>query len=98
MPRQTSTQLGLWPDPTFVGNRARHFRRPPQPEYAVYMETQQWRCQRNEAIVRQQFKCFDCGCEERLQAHHTTYAHLGDEWPEDIEALCDRCHARRHGK
>lgn len=91
-----SDQLNLWPDATLGGNRARHFKQS-RPEYSVYMGTQQWRCRRSEVIMRQRFRCYDCGCEEPLQVHHTTYAHLGDEWPEEMEALCRSCHHRRHG-
>lgn len=93
-----ANQLGLWPDATYDGNRTRHFRKSSRPEYAVYMGTQQWRCRRTEVIERQRFRCYDCGCEERLQVHHANYDHLGDEWPEDVEALCRRCHDRRHSR
>jgi len=85
-------QLGLWPDPTFDGNRTRPYRRKQNP----YAGSKQWRCRRDEVIQRQRFRCWRCQREERLQVHHLTYDHLGDERPSELVALCITCHGVVH--
>jgi len=88
--------MALWPDASFDGNRTRNFRRSPQQQradyYAVYLNSQQWRCRRAEVIERAKFVCARCGKERRLQVHHSSYVHLGDEYPADLQALCVSCH------
>jgi len=38
-----------------------------------------------------------CACgREATHAHHLTYERLGNEWPEDLEALCKACHDDIH--
>ena len=99
MTREFGTQLALWPDASFDGNRTRNFRRSPQQArvdyYRAYLQSPQWECRRRETIVRAKFRCERCGklrAVRRLQVHHLTYEHLGDEYPEQLVAVCVRCH------
>jgi len=98
MPKEAVYQLGLWPDASFDGNRTRNFRRTPQRarhDYRqVYGSTPQWQCRRSEPILRDKFRCQRCGRERRLQIHHLSYAHLGDEYPSEIVSLCRSCHEK----
>lgn len=34
----------------------------------------------------------------RLEVHHLTYEHFGDELPEEIVVLCEKCHAKADEK
>lgn len=90
--RDPARQLSLWPDPTFDGIHTRPYRRVQNP----YAGSNQWRCRRNETIPRQRFRCARCGREKRLQVHHLTYDHVGDERPADLVALCLTCHWTIH--
>ena|SRR6266542_2090390 len=90
-------QLSLWPDASFDGNRTHHLRTAQQARrdyHQTYLGTEQWQCRRREAIQRGKFRCANCYKERRLQIHHLSYAHLGDEQPSDIVALCRSCHER----
>jgi hypothetical protein len=59
--------------------------------YDRYMRSTAWREKRIEALARAGWRCQRC---RRLatEVHHVTYARLGHEWPDDLEALCDTCH------
>ncbi len=61
-----------------------------------YLRTARWRETREHAIARAGGCCEECGNAHGLEAHHKTYAHLGDERPQDLEVLCSYCHAERH--
>jgi len=45
-------------------------------------------------------KCAICGATEKLEVHHSTYEHHGDELHhlEDLVCLCNKCHAKQHNK
>jgi 5-methylcytosine-specific restriction endonuclease McrA len=101
VPRDYADQLGLWDDRTFDGGSSRQFRRSPQQAradyYHVYLGTPQWQCRRREVIERGRFRCARCGKQRRLQVHHKSYmfpGQVGDESPEQLEALCVDCHER----
>lgn len=63
-------------------------------EYQEYIGSALWRARRRQVIDRQDGKCW-CG-EPATDAHHLTYEHLGDEFPDELEALCAACHERAH--
>jgi 5-methylcytosine-specific restriction endonuclease McrA len=97
MPRTThphAGQLSLFPTGRLMTRRKHHPNRGEQ--YRVWLGTVQWQHRRELAMERADYRCTDCGCEDRLVAHHTSYARVGDEWPEDLEALCPDCHDKRH--
>ena len=45
-------------------------------------------------LYRAQGSCDRCGSKGPLQVHHITYDRLYDEKPEDLEALCLKCHKK----
>jgi 5-methylcytosine-specific restriction endonuclease McrA len=51
---------------------------------------------RNEVNRRASGCCEDCGERLALQLHHLHYDTIGCESPEDLQALCDGCHERKH--
>jgi 5-methylcytosine-specific restriction endonuclease McrA len=42
------------------------------------------------------WRCEGCGDKTELQCHHRHYDSVGYEEPEDLMALCPRCHAKVH--
>ena len=64
--------------------------------YWAYIGSVAWQHKRRAAIERSGGMC-ECG-RMAVQAHHKTYARIGDELPEDLEAICLTCHAKEHGK
>lgn len=60
--------------------------------YTRYLESELWQAarMRYEASDRPPY-CFVCGA-RTTQLHHSTYARLGFERPEDLVRLCDRHH------
>lgn len=72
------------------------------PFYREYLASDRWREKRREALRVAGYACDACGWHGRgrgglgLEVHHLDYARLGDELPEDLRVLCDRCHAEAH--
>ncbi len=91
--RDPVQQLSLWPEATYDGTHSRQYGRRIQNPYAG---SKQWRCRRSEVIQRQRFRCHRCQREKRLQVHHLSYEHLGDERPAELVALCVTCHWTVH--
>lgn len=65
--------------------------------YDDYLASGEWRRRRYRALADASYTCADCGG-RAITAHHVTYKRMGFEKPEDLVALCDDCHRRRHGK
>lgn len=65
--------------------------------YAEYLQTEHWALVRLEALARAGHRCCLCSKRGRLEVHHNTYDHLGDERPEDLAVLCGTCHPGFHG-
>jgi 5-methylcytosine-specific restriction endonuclease McrA len=66
-------------------------------QYTKYLESLQWKVQREKALRRAGFKCERCGMEFKhmmLHVHHKNYERLGKELPEDLEVLCLECHPK----
>jgi 5-methylcytosine-specific restriction endonuclease McrA len=57
-----------------------------------YYKSPEWETVRVFAIHRANHRCQRCGSAGVLQVHHVTYDNLYNEKPEDLEALCKRCH------
>lgn len=64
--------------------------------YQKYIMSDEWVEKRAGAIARAGGRCEVCRHARATQAHHLTYARLGDERPEDLQAVCVSCHARHH--
>ncbi len=70
-----------------------------QREYRKYTHSKVWRKVRAPILVRANGHCERCStATETLQVHHLTYERVGgDELPEDLQAICGRCHLVEHG-
>lgn len=67
--------------------------------FAEYRLTPEWQCRRYQALSRAGYRCQTCGTQDsRLDVHHNTYDHYGDQRPQDLVALCERCHGLFHGR
>jgi 5-methylcytosine-specific restriction endonuclease McrA len=66
--------------------------------YRDYLKTDHWQSVRKQALRRADYKCQLCNASKPLQVHHRTYERRGEEWPEDLIALCGGCHGEFHMK
>lgn len=66
------------------------------PAYLAYLNSPEWRKQRNRALKLADYKCARCGSKRRPHVHHLTYERLGKEWDQDLEVLCESCHKGEH--
>ena len=63
--------------------------------YREYIQSKEWREKAEQAKKEAGYRCQVCNAskhEQRLDAHHRTYANLGNEQPGDITVLCAICH------
>lgn len=66
-------------------------------EYRQYLESEHWHALRLSALNRANRKCEACSDLRGLNGHHLIYRQpLTDGIPEDIMALCERCHDMWH--
>ena len=66
--------------------------------YRKYLETEEWKERRDEAVERAEGRCQLCNAGPPLHAHHRTYERAGNEKPMDLTVLCAGCHYRFHHK
>ena len=71
--------------------------------YHEYIQSDEWRMKEEAAKKAAGYRCQVCNTsrhEVSLDAHHRSYANLGDEKPDDITVLCRSCHElfSNHGK
>ena len=68
--------------------------------YAVYLRTAHWRQVRVAALQQAKYRCAKCRVGGRLDVHHRTYIHLGEEqrYLKDLQVLCRTCHEAAHAK
>lgn len=64
--------------------------------YQEYLRSSKWRGKRKEALGRAGYRCQLCNSPTRLQVHHRTYDRLGNERPDDLIVLCQKCHTAFH--
>jgi 5-methylcytosine-specific restriction endonuclease McrA len=76
--------------------RRREARKQRQREYRQYLRSEGWKLRRQVALDRAGGFCEDCGARESFEVHHRTYKRKGNERPEDLVAVCRRCHQERH--
>jgi len=68
-------------------------------EYEAVMRSERWRALCRKRGRELGWRCERCGYRGRLEGHHWRgYSSLGKETPWDVEMLCGRCHAWRHGR
>lgn len=68
-----------------------------QKQYAQYLSTPYWRMVAAAVIARDK-RCTKCGDTKRLEVHHLTYAHRGQEHAHlgDLVTWCRKCHRKHH--
>ena len=64
--------------------------------YRAYLESPEWRAQRQLVLQRANGTCEGCGTRRATQVHYTTYERAGAEMLWDLRAVCDDCHAKVH--
>jgi 5-methylcytosine-specific restriction endonuclease McrA len=65
---------------------------------AKYMEQEEWRVRRVQALTRAGYKCQTCSSRDTtLDVPHNGYQTYGDERPQDLVVLCRSCHQKVHG-
>ena len=65
-------------------------------EYQRYLQTPEWRAKRDLVLLREQRLCEGCRSAPATDAHHTTYAHIGEEFLFELVAMCRQCRDRLH--
>ena len=81
-------------------NRIQFLRDLSYKDYSSYRNTTHWKLVRS---LKPQDICEKCGRrkrDKRLDLHHKTYEHLGEEenYLKDLEVFCSSCHAEVHGR
>lgn len=66
-------------------------------DYAVYLQSPEWRKRRDVAVKAAGGRCQLCYSAQFLQVHHRTYDRIGHEDSGDLTVLCARCHKKFHG-
>jgi hypothetical protein len=66
--------------------------------YQWYLGTAFWREQREAVLRRAKGVCEQCKQRSAVQIHHLTYVRIFKELPNDLMALCQKCHAEIHNK
>lgn len=67
-------------------------------EYQAYLTTDYWREVSDAVKQRAGHRCQVCNSSLKLEAHHRTYAHRGNEkeYLDDLVCLCHSCHKKFH--
>ena len=60
--------------------------------YSEYIQSDEWKEVRREALDLAGWQCNRCSERIGLQVHHITYKNLGCEEPGDLEVLCEHHH------
>jgi hypothetical protein len=64
--------------------------------YEEYLKTPEWEEKRLAVLARDDHRCRNCNGQDTLNVHHRTYARRGNEDPNDLTTLCERCHKQFH--
>lgn len=59
-----------------------------------YLSRAHWRMVRVKKLIAVGEKCEVCGTTKALQVHHASYENLFHESLDDLQVLCNKCHAR----
>lgn len=65
-------------------------------QYNAYLRSDAWRAKRAQVLERAQHLCEACGIARAVEAHHTTYKHVGREPLFELRAVCHSCHEQLH--
>jgi len=67
-------------------------------EYKEYLASREWAVLREKVRERSGDKCERCKTNSQEAVHHLTYARIGRELLEDLQAICTPCHEFVSGK
>lgn len=72
-------------------------------EYSPFLNTPYWDAVRNYKLKKANYRCELCNAKAKLNVHHKTYEHHGQEHfkhiaDKDLIVLCEECHAKFHDK
>ena len=79
-----------------VGVRDRQPKVVERDEYEQYLGSLVWRRRREKVMARANGMCEGCLSNQAEDVHHTTYAHVYNEFAFELIALCRSCHERVH--
>lgn len=70
----------------------------PKEKYKAFLKTDYWKAVRVKVFLRDNKTCQKCGSKKKLEAHHLTYKHHGNEMKhlDDLITLCRDCHEKEH--
>lgn len=68
----------------------------PSKRYLSYIFSPQWDARRREHLELCDHWCEICHTRRAIQVHHWTYENLGREHPQELCAVCVRCHWQIH--
>ncbi len=67
--------------------------------YNAHIASAKWKAFRKIIFAYRGHVCEDCQTPDGpLHLHHTTYARMGGELPQDVRIVCKPCHAKHHPK
>lgn len=66
--------------------------------YSEYLQTEHWKKVREIALSINGRACQLCNSTNNLNVHHRDYSNRAFETPIDLTILCQKCHAKFHGK
>lgn len=67
-------------------------------DYKEYLASDEWKAKRTKVRRRARGWCERCKVRRRVDVHHLSYAHLGNEPLTDLVAVCRECHKFLHGQ
>src|SRR5215831_14192625 len=67
-------------------------------EYQTYLASREWALKREAIRERARGICERCRLNQMEAVHHLTYARIGNEPLEDLQAVCNLCHEFLSGK
>jgi hypothetical protein len=66
--------------------------------YLAYLKSKEWLAKRKQVIQRCSNVCERCGKQPVAEVHHLIYTRVYHEGLEDLQGLCEYCHAFVHGE
>lgn len=67
--------------------------------YREYLQTPEWQARRKQHLRSAGYRCQVCNASgRRLDVHHRTYEHRGEETFKDLIVLCEDCHQLFHSE
>ncbi|MEK0326460.1 MAG: hypothetical protein QQN63_12240 [Nitrosopumilus sp.] len=64
--------------------------------YKKYLHSNNWYNKRLKKLKESEDKCLECSVVENLEVHHIVYKSYYDCNMDDLEVLCQGCHAALH--